>query len=200
MSRMCATALEQARSTMTRNPGKYRIGISMLAAAVSLVAATSGHAQYQWRDGNGHMVFSDQPPPSNIKPSQILRAEPMKSAPPPSGNVSFSGARATGESSGPRPVARADTAAEKAADRELEARRKQQGGKDTERKQKEEAEQAAKMARACDDAKAEIRTLESGIRIARINDQGEREYLGDEQRAARLGSVQRDVRDLCKAG
>lgn len=176
------------------------IGITLLTALLCLGGAPDGHAQYQWRDENGRMVISDQPPPPNIKPSQVLRAEPMPSIPRPSGNVSFSGNRVPGESQSGTSARRAETALDKAADRDLDARRKAGDRQEIERKQKEDADKSARLAKACDEAKSEIRSLESGIRIARINQQGEREYLGDDQRAARLDSVRREIKDLCPAG
>ena len=41
----------------------------LLAAGLSLPA----QAQWAWRDANGTVVFSDQPPPASVKSNQIVR-------------------------------------------------------------------------------------------------------------------------------
>jgi hypothetical protein len=52
----------------------------LLALPLALAALTDASAQYQWRDAQGRMVFSDMPPPTSVAPSQVLRA-PARPAP-----------------------------------------------------------------------------------------------------------------------
>ncbi len=148
----------------------------------ALAAAAPAAAQYQWRDASGKMVFSDQPPPSAVKPGDVIRAESPR---PPTA------AAATTQSAAPPPTL---------ADREQEYRKRLKEREEAQRKQAEETEKAARLARACEEARGEIRSLESGMRMARVNAQGEREIVGDEERAKRIELLRRDLKDGCKQG
>ncbi|MBN9429929.1 MAG: DUF4124 domain-containing protein [Burkholderiales bacterium] len=44
----------------------------ILVAALLPLAAQA--ATWQWRDANGQMVYSDQPPPPDVRPAQIIRS------------------------------------------------------------------------------------------------------------------------------
>ena len=155
------------------------------AAAVMLICALPAQAQYQWRDANGRMVFSDQPPPPSVKPENVLRADPMPS----------SGAR-------PEAARRSSGTAgqDQAADRELARRQKANEQADKAERERQQAEQTQRLARACEEARTELRTLESGMRMARINKDGEREYLDDAERDKRIATIRRDLNQSCKAG
>ncbi len=173
----------------------YRSVFKALLPGFALIMLAGGaSAQYQWKDENGRMVFSDQGPPSNIDPSRVIRNSPGRSAS--GGNLAANGAPpVVSPAAAANPVAR-----ESLADKELDAKRKAKEKADAERKKKEEADQTAKLARACDEMRAELRTLESGMRAATVNAQGEREFLSDTDRERRLDSVRRDIKDSCKPG
>ncbi|MFT4100440.1 MAG: DUF4124 domain-containing protein [Burkholderiaceae bacterium] len=144
-----------------------------LSVMIALMAPAS--AQYQWRDDEGQMVYSDKPPPPSIKPSQIIRAQPM-AAP------------------APRPVSAPAPDAARDADRQMEERRR---AEEAARKEKETTERAARTAIACEHLRAEQRTLESGMRIATILPNGEREYMSDETRDRRTTEVRKNLSELC---
>lgn len=168
----------EAGSAMIDVSGR-RSWVRRTAAVALAVCVLPAHAQYQWRDANGRMVFSDQPPPPSVKPGNVLRAEPM-----------------------PSPVGRPQgaSARELAADRELARRQKaaEQAGKAE--RERQQAEQSARLARACEEGRTELRTLESGMRMARVNKDGEREYLDDAERDKRIAALRRDLNEVCKAG
>lgn len=57
--------------------------LSLAMAALALVfgaAGPAGAAVYKWTDAQGHVVYSDQPPPTSIK-SEQLRAPPPPANP-----------------------------------------------------------------------------------------------------------------------
>ena len=171
---------------------------------VALAAAPSAFAQYQWRDANGRMVYSDLPPPASIAPSAVIRSP---ARPPQAGDPGGSGAAATPKAAPSAavaparpasPAARVDTPPS-AADRELEYRKRRLERAEAERKAAEAQADARRRSAACDDARGEVRTLESGMRVARVNAAGEREVLDDAQRAARLDAARGTVRDACGA-
>ncbi len=184
-----------------------RIVLNRLLIALAFsVLASSVCAQYQWKDENGRMVFSDLAPPNNIDPSRIVRTTSARNgtarASTPGAALGTVAATPTAtaaiNSTGGNAGANASGGRETLADKELDAKRKAKEKADAERKKKEESEQSAKLARACDEMRTEVRTLESGMRTARINSQGEREFLTDEERERRMDLVRRDIRDSCK--
>lgn len=132
------------------------------------------HAQYSWIDEKGARVFSDRPPPPGTPPSRILKTprglEPA-SAPAP-------GAPA-GQPSTPGWMEREADYRKRAAKRAKE----------------EEDAVAANKARTaeCDAARAEQAGLNSGVRLVRIDKNGERDYVSDEERAQRLEKARRTL-------
>lgn len=182
---------------------------TLVVAAALTLWATHARAQYQWRDENGRMVYSDKAPPLSVKPEHVIRADPKRPV-----YVETANAKASGDGKSPAAEGKAD-AAHKAdaghrdgenarpgqtqADRELEQRRKFQEQVNAEKKRREQAEMEAKVSKACDEMHGEIRTLESGMRITRVTKDGEREYLSDEERASRLDTIRRSVKESCKS-
>ena len=150
---------------------------------VALVIAAFGApalAQYQWKDDSGQMSYSDKPPPPHIKPSQIIRAQPL--------GVPVVAPAASAPA--PRSL----------ADREMDNRRQAQEREEQARKKAEEASQAARMNQACEAMRTELRTLDSGMRIATVNANGEREFIADDVRQQRSTQLRQDISDHCKAG
>lgn len=203
-----------------------KLAASTLALAVALAAGTAA-AQYQWRDENGRMTFSDRPPPGSVRPADVVRHPGLRAAPhEASVGAARAGALATGvlpaspaalvPSAAPAGKAAAtqavdggtDPAARRlaphgpstAADRELAFRKRQLERAEAERKLVERAAHVERQARACEEVRASQRTLESGMRLAQVDARGEREFLSEQARAQRLDAVRRDVQDLCEAG
>ena len=151
---------------------------ALLLGAIFVQVAAPAHAQWKWRDASGQVHYSDQPPPKSVPASKIQQFETA-------GIVVQSAAPATGADV----AADADSKPKTMADRELALRRRQaqrEADRDAQRKQEEQKA-----------LRNEERTLESGLRIARLNDQGEPVVIDDEERAARLQAVQRDLNAHC---
>lgn len=187
-----------------------------LAAAALVVASASGWAStWQWRDAQGRMVYSDRPPPTDVRPSQIVHSPTAARA----GSASQSAMSASSpadeahdSSSGEAPSkassdASADGAPTKTSgtapapatwvERERAFRKRQAEREENAAKEREESERAANAKRACEDAQREIRMLESGMRVASLNARGEPEVLDDARRERRLKSVRADFGRLC---
>jgi hypothetical protein len=166
--------------------------LGSIALAAVLVSAPAW-AQYQWREANGRMVYSDLPPPASVAPSAVLRT--------PTRTTDAQAATATEvprDGGAPAANTKAASAAPSLNDRELDYRKRRLERADAERKAAETAAQAKRQAAACDDARAEIRALESGQRIARVDERGERQILDDTQRASRLDAARQSVQENCK--
>lgn len=189
--------------------------LALLAAALPSLAM----AQYKWVDESGQVVYSDRPPASARGEVKVMRgsvAVPM-AAPGKSG--------ADAAASTPRPmnatsdaVATADTAAkaeradktektDKAekpaapqtlAERDAAFRKRQQERAEAERKAAEQAQRNAKLAQICDDRRTDLRTLESGARISRVEANGERAFLSDEEIARRRDQLTKALAEDCR--
>jgi type IV secretory pathway VirB10-like protein len=184
-----------------------------------LAAAGAVHAQaWQWKDEQGRMQFSDQPPPSNIRPENIVKTPSGAPARPASTAGSKSRityedptakkpevaapakpaaeAKTAGANADAKPAAKDDkpmSMAEKEADYQ---KRKKEQAEAQEKTAKEEAA-AQQKRQACDNARANIAAIESGQRIARPNAKGEREFLDDSGRAAELSRSRENASKAC---
>jgi hypothetical protein len=152
-----------------------------------LLVVPAAHAQWKWKDKQGHINVSDLPPPLDVPDKDVL-------ARPEAGirHAAASAAAAPSAASGAASSARVDR---QRADPELEARRKT-AEKDRADKVKAESERvAAERAANCQRARGQLTTLESGQRLARVNDKGEREILDDRSRVQEMQTA----RDLAAA-
>lgn len=170
----------------------------MLAVAGLLIALPALAGTWQWRDASGRMVYSDLPPPPDVRASQILRAPGPTGAPQ---AASSSAAPAPAAALQPRSAAAGATAAPRTwVEKEQESRKRAAEREEADNKQREEREQLARTARACQDARAALRTLESGMRMAVLNAQGERETMDDAERSRRIDSARQEIARSCAKG
>lgn len=198
-----ATAMTRLRAF----PNLRRLMLASASAALMLGAAGPAAAQYQWRDAQGRMVYSDLAPPTSIEPSQIIRvpelrrvAAPKSIANPPA--AADATAATPGAPPALKPAAGAapvTTTAPTAslADRDMAYRKRL--AEQIEAEKKAAADQAKKieLAKACDDARGDIRLMESGQRVTRVNASGEREFLTDRERGERLAAARRNIGERC---
>ena len=54
-----------------------------VAVVVAGFTSTPSEAQWAWKDGNGRLVYSDRPPPSDVKPASIVRQPTQQMLPNP---------------------------------------------------------------------------------------------------------------------
>lgn len=180
-----------------------------LAAAFLVVWGSAEAVPWQWRDAQGRMVYSDRPPPADVRASQIVRspaAPPATSASPGSATAASTPTPVPGapEHADAPATARAGTspAAAPAAtwvERERAFRARQAEREAKEAKARDEEERAALAKRACEDTQRTIRTLESGLRVVSVNTRGESETLDDAERARRLKTARADLERHCAA-
>lgn len=158
----------------------------LLAAAFALPAA----AQWAWKDDTGRTVYSDRPPPANVKAEQILRQPSAQSMGAPSANPAPQEGKADGKDA---PKAGPKTLAE----REMEFRKRMQDNADAEKKQAEEQARNEQRSAECERLRGYLRALEEGQRIARTDAQGNRELLDDAQRASEVRRVREGLGRSC---
>ncbi len=171
---------------MTRISRLHISFIRALALAAMAFASLPAQAQYQWKDANGSMVFSDRPPP----PGSAVRIVKAPLTPP----VVVPADKAAAPAAAPT----AKVAAMAGSDRQLNEKMKQ-AEKADKAKASAESEQAAKdTARQCENLRENMRGLQTGERISRVNKAGEREFLSEADRNAKMQENTRDLAKHCK--
>lgn len=168
---------------------------ALVVCLLGLVAASPACAQFKWRDADGRITYSDQPPPPSVPDAAILKAPHsalQRPAPVVSAGPHRDGAPAS-------PSATPERAAPlTAADREFEFRKRRIERAEAEKKAAEAQERAQRAATACEESRVEVRTLESGMRVASVDARGERVVADDADRSRRLESARRAVKEFCK--
>lgn len=204
--------------------------VSALRAAFLFASALPAlaFAQYKWVDDSGQVVYSDRPPASARSGVQMLRGSVV--VPVPLGNVPAARSGPSDATTSPADSAAADKtgsdrgAADKSetdkqakdagkdsakdpgaapktyAERDMAFKRRQQEREQAERKQAEQAQKAAQLARICEDRRTDLRTLDSGARISRVDANGERSFMGEEELAKRRDSLQKALNEDCRRG
>lgn len=154
-------------------------------AMTTLAVAGAAFAQYVWLDERGIKQFSDMPPPASVPANRILKQ-------PRGGTIP---AITPAENATPAPSSAKPelTTAEKNA--EFRKRMIEQAEK--EKKAADEARVASEKAKRCEHARDYLRTLDAGGRMARVDKNGERTFLTDEQRAQERSDAQKVLAE-CK--
>jgi hypothetical protein len=141
-----------------------------IALALALAPAIAAATVYKWVDANGRVVYSDQPPPPNVK------TEVVKPAPPPA-----------------NPAAAQELSEREQAERQKEKKRRDEAQiADKARADFERKREICVNALAQQKALQDRRDL-----IFRYNEKGERTWYTDEMRRADLERVQQIVRENC---
>ena len=148
-----------------------RLGVAVAAAlALAVAAAPAAATVYKWVDANGRVIYSDQPPPGNVK------TEIVKPPPPPAN----------------------PNAARELEDQDL-ANKQRDHKRAEEAKAADKARQTAQRRReACVNALGHIKALQQkNENLFRFNEQGEKIYYNDEMRREDFERQQEIVRENC---
>lgn len=164
-----------------------KLGACALLALLSIGLNSSALAQWKWRDGKGHVQYSDIPPPATVAEQDILQRPAGAGRRAPMQGTTQAAAAASAPASGPRTT-----------DPELEAKRRKAEQDEAAKRKAEEDKQAAARAENCSRAKAQQRALDDGMRMARVNDKGEREILDDKARAEESRRTREIITSDCK--
>jgi hypothetical protein len=179
---------------MTFRPRTRRLA-ALAVATLAAVYAGGAVGQWAWKEDSGRVVYSDRPPPANIKSTQIIR-QPTVVAPAPAPQPATpGGAAANAEGAAPSPAA--STGPKSIAERDMEFRKRQQERADAERKAQEEQQKSAAKAADCERSRGYLRSLEDGVRISRTDAAGNREILDDAQRAGEIERTRKTIQQVC---
>jgi hypothetical protein len=144
---------------------------------LALAACSAGvQAQvYKWVDKDGNVQYSDQPPPADAAKSTLQKVMSISS---------------------PSTAAPGDKAAEKATDKPKDSDKRRES--DKQKKGDETAKLAQQKQESCDNARAHLRSLEGGTRLSKIDANGERYFLEDDQRQQEVARARDVMADSCK--
>ena len=145
---------------------------------------------YKWKDKDGTIKYSDTPPPSNIKQEAVK------------------GKRKLGEPTGKAPLAPVENAVatpniirekpEPPISPEESAAKQRQKTAEAEKRNKQEKEAEVKRkADNCTAAKSNMETYTQGGRAYKMNEKGEREYLGEKDFAEGKQKAQQEINENC---
>src|SRR5437016_6180861 len=144
------------------------IAVALLIAGLSALGGAASH--YKWTDASGHVVYSDQPPPGNVK-SEILKS------PPPAANPN---------------------AVKELATKELEYRQRQLDKAEASAKAEKDTATAKARTDNCTQVKGEMQQLAQGdLSFYRINEKGERVLMDDASRRAERERLGKWMRENC---
>ena len=167
--------------------------VKIIFAGLLASVSTTSFGQYQWKDDNGRMVYSDRPPPTSVSPSQMVKVP----APKP---VAKAAEKSADGGAAPKVAdAKASVPIKSLADKDLESRKKALEVDQANTKKLADGEREARNNAACEDTRASLRTIESGVKVSRMNEKGERETMSDEDKAKRTAALKKDLGEHCKA-
>jgi Domain of unknown function (DUF4124) len=174
---------------------------AVISAAIVLAgfASMPSEAQWAWKDTNGRLVYSDRPPPSDIKAANIVRqpnTQTLANPAPVSGPLDDAGKPSDAKSSDTKATP-APNAPKTIAERDMEFRKRQQERAESEKKAAEEQTRSAAKTAECERARGYLRSLEDGVRITRTDASGNQEFLDDAQRAAEVERTRKFIQSSC---
>ena len=164
--------------------------LSWILCALFLALPLLGNAEiYKWKDKNGSTRYSDTPPPSNIKQEAIGGKKALK----PAGEGPL-----TQPASAPvtKDTEKDHPPVPRSAEEEAATKRQNTAEAEKKNKQEQEAE-ANRKAENCKVAKARYETFKQGGRIYKINEKGEREFMGDNDLQDGKAQAQREMDENC---
>lgn len=140
--------------------------------AALLAAAASAAAEdiYKWTDDDGHVHFGSQPPAG----AKARKMAPAGSEPPPAAT--------------PAPAPNWQQRLGQSNVRQLEKRKKEE----------QDESNRQQLNQRCAAAQQSLDTLTHGGGVYRVNAQGEREFLSDEQRQAAIAAANQRVAAYCR--
>lgn len=167
---------------------KLAIALSALLVTVLPVQAEI----YKWVDKDGTVKYTDTPPPNGAKPLSTIKS---KAASP---LVSSTPATTLPEGAMTNPTHTQPTAGGGGAASEQEMAKQKREIEEIEKKNKAEKEAQAKQKQLnCKSARANYQSYSQGGRVYRMNEKGEREYLGDKDLSDGAAKAKRDMQEYC---
>ncbi len=165
--------------------------VTLLMQAMLIVDASA--EIYKWKDKNGVVRYTDTPPPQGVKPLSTIK----KSAPQPA-PVPVTNPAPPIEITNPQATENGKTGLKKEAMTPALMEEKRKELEQIEKNNKAEKETLAKDKQLrCSAARANYQSYSQGGRIYRMNEKGEREYLGDQDLSQGAIQAQAEIHQYC---
>lgn len=161
----------------------------LMALGALMLTALPVHAEiYKWVDKDGSVKYTDTPPPNGAKTLSTIK---KKAANPATVPVATPSGALT--NSAQTQAKGGDDAAS-----EQELAKKKREIEEVEKKNKAEKEAQAKQKQLnCTAAKSNYQSYSQGGRIYKMNEKGERVYLGDKELADGAAKAMREINENC---
>lgn len=153
--------------------------------------SVSALAQWQWIDKDGHKVFSDRPPPTDVPPARIVKQPHGQTAP-------VAAPAETTETAPAQTAILPKTAPARGTDKALEAKKADADAAEAAKEKAAEFQRAAARADNCTRAQRAKTTFESNRPIRQTNAEGNAVILGGEERATEMRRIQTIINSDCK--
>ncbi len=149
---------------------------------------------YKWKDKNGVMRYSDTPPPASVQVNTLGKKSTDKPA-----NVSSDASEVAKQPEAIKKKQSARDFEDPALDPEAEAARIRASNAEAAKKNKIAKEKEAKAdADNCKTVRANYQAYTQGGRMYKMNEKGERVYMGDAELAAGKAKAQAEMNKYCK--
>lgn len=173
-----------------------------IVALVGCAFALSATAQWQWVGKDGRKVFSDRPPPADVREKDIIK-QPSVRGPLPVVTLPAESSENVSPAAGPaaalaKPKTDPNALKISGKDADLQAKKKKLEEEEAAKKKAEEEKIALNEATNCERAKKALATYQSGVRVASTNAKGEREIMDDSTKAAESKRMQTVIDRDCK--
>ncbi len=153
--------------------------------ALAFVAGPTAAQTYKWKDADGKMHYSDQPPPAGAKDEVTVKRKPGAVPPAAAADPKDKGAAGAGK-------------APTYQEQEAAFRKRQVEAAEKEAAEKKKADELAEKKRNCEQARAQVATMQAGGRVTRVNAKGEKEYLSDSDIAQEVDRAKKAADTWCK--
>jgi len=162
----------RSSSTLKQPTSGARALPALLAACLLVAAGAAAATTYKWTDANGRVVYSDQPPPTNVK-SETVQAPPPRANP---------------------------AAAKDLTKQEGEFKKRQMDAAENAKKSETLRAENVKRNEMCTRAQGQIRTLSAEqVQLVRQNAKGEDVYVDNTTRRKERGELEVWVKANCLA-
>lgn len=172
---------------------KYKIVLlaAMLMQALFVVDVSA--EIYKWKDKDGVTRYTDLPPPQGVKPITTIKKSVPKPVP-----IDVTNPQTPIEVMNPQAAAGGKIEQKKEVMTPEQMDKKRKEIEQIEKRNKEEKEAQAKDKQLrCSAAKANYQSYSQGGRMYRMNEKGEREYLGDQDLSQGAAQAQQEIQQYC---
>jgi hypothetical protein len=149
----------------------------MLVCGLFLLPGVAASADiYKWKDADGNVRYSDQPPPGKIPYETMANRKPAAT------------------NAEPKASGAADAKDKSATDKG----QKQKAATDNQQKESQEKQDAQRIREQnCTAARSNLQSYKAGGRMVKFDENGERNYLSDQEIASGLANAEKDVSQWC---